>query len=121
MGIRVKITSKAAPFLEPGEQVQVAFAGQTASQWLMLMGVVWFLLINKYRNVVVTDRRILVLDSGKFAQAAPKSVIASLPRATKFGPPTGVLFCKLTVGNESIRVHRRFYGDITQADRLAGL
>ena len=54
------------PFLQPGEQVQVVFGAQTASQYLAALGgVLFFLGLNKYRIFAVTPTRILVLDAGK--------------------------------------------------------
>ena len=90
MAIQDRIAAAAAPFLEPGERVQTAFVAQTASSWWIVLGLLPFLLTNKYRCVVVTDRRILVLDSGKPGLSTkPKSVIRALPRSTRIGPFTG--------------------------------
>ncbi len=80
MALQDRIAAAAAPFLEPGEKAQTAFVTQTASMWLILIGLLPFLLLNKYRCVVVTDRRILVLASGKMASTKPKSMIRALPR-----------------------------------------
>jgi hypothetical protein len=117
MAIRDKIRAKALPQLEPGEQVQAAFAAQTASQYLMVLGVVPFLLTNKYRCVVVTDRRIALFDAGRWSMGNPKSLIASFPRATPLGPASG-LWHTIDLGGQTLRVHKRFHSDITEADRL---
>jgi hypothetical protein len=120
MGIREKITGKAAPFLEPGEQIQAVFAGQTRSQYLIFLGVLPFLLFNNYRNVVATERRILILDSGKLFMGTPRSVVRVLPRATSLGPPTGALWYVTDKTGEKMRIHKRFFKDIQAADALAG-
>ena len=74
MAIRDKIAANSARFLEPGEQIQSVFdPAQTASQYLILIGLLPFILVNKYRCVVATDRRLLVLDAGKLTTTKPKS------------------------------------------------
>jgi|SRR6266700_1617952 len=109
----------ASPYLQPGEQVQAIFAGQTASQWLAaLTGVFVFLGFNRYRIFVVTPARILILDAGKTSMKKARGVVMELPRRTRLGPPTG-LWHKIPAGNESIRVHRRFFKDIETADAVA--
>lgn len=114
--IRDRLKDRAQRFLEPGEQVQVAFAAQTHSQWIILAGLLPFLLLNKYRAIVVTDRRILVIDSGRWAATACKTVIRSLPRATLIGPAAG-LWYKFSSLGETLRVHMRFHRDIGIADQ----
>lgn len=44
-----------------------------------------------------------------------KGVLAELPRATKLGPGTG-MWHVIRVGDEKLRVHRRFFKDIAIAD-----
>ena len=92
MAIRDKIAANSARFLEPGEQIQSVFVAQTASQFLILIGLLPFILVNKYRCVVATDRRLLVLDAGKLTTTKPKSVIRALPRSTRIGPFSGALW-----------------------------
>jgi hypothetical protein len=120
MAIRDKIADKAAPFLEPGEQVQGVLAGQTASQYLIFLGLLPFLLTNRYRCVVATDRRLLLLDSGKMFTTTPKSVVRVLPRSTRIGPPTGAVWYVTSSLGETLRLHRRFFKDIEAIDALAG-
>jgi hypothetical protein len=97
------------------------FGAQTASQWLAaLTGVFVFLGLNRYRIFVVTSQRILVLDAGKASMAKAKGVVTELPRATKLGPGSG-LWHMIPAGNETLRVHRRFFKDIETADaQVAG-
>jgi hypothetical protein len=117
MAIRDKIREGAAAHLEPGEQVQAVFAAQTASQYLLFAGFIPFLLVNKYRCVVVTDRRIALFDAGRWSMAKPKALITSLPRATPLGPASG-LWHALELGGEKLRVHKRFHKDVDEADRM---
>jgi hypothetical protein len=119
MALRDKIRERAQPLLEPGEQVQAVFAAQTASQYLMVLGYVPFLLTNKYRCVVATDRRIVVFDAGRWGMGNPKAIIASLPRSVPLGPAAG-LWHVVELGGERLRVHKRFHKDIAEADRLRG-
>lgn len=100
--------------------MQAVIAAQTASQFLALLGLLPFLLANRYRCVVVTDRRILVLDSGRVATAAPKSIVRVLPRSTRIGPPTGALWYVTGNLGETLRIHKRFHPDIQAADAAAG-
>ena len=82
----------------------------------MLLGVIPFYFINEYRVVAVTDRRIVVFDSGRLTVAKAKSVAYELPRATVLGPGKGRLWHRIETGQETLRVHTRFFKDIAQAD-----
>jgi hypothetical protein len=116
MAVRDTMQASAAPYLQPGETVQAVFGAQTASQWLAaLTGVFVFLGLNRYRIVVVTPSRILVLDAGKASMAKAKGLVTELPRSTTLGPPTG-LWHVIPAGEEKLRVHRRFFKDIEAAD-----
>ena len=118
MAIRDKIKGNAAAQLRPGEQIQSVFVAQTASQYLILVGVVVFLVTNEYYTVVVTDQRIVVCRAGKLSSTAVKSVLRELPRQTILGPTTGLWF-KTSVLGEPVRIHRRWHKDIELADSLA--
>jgi hypothetical protein len=107
--------------LRPGEQIQVVFGAETASaasQALLMFGALGAMLrvfLNKYRMLVVTDQRILVLDTGKWNMTTARGVVAELPRATRLGPATGI-WHKIDTGEEKLRVHRRSFKDIAAAD-----
>ena len=119
MALRDTMQSTSAPYLQPGETIQAIFGAQTASQWLAaLTGVFVFLGLNRYRILVVTPQRIVILDAGKTSMAKAKGVVGELPRATKLGPGTG-LWHVIPAGDESLRVHRRFFKDIETADAQA--
>ncbi len=119
MAIRPKIIRNSQQFLEPGEQIQAVLAAQTASQWLVLLGLVFFFMINNYRCVVATDRRILVLESGKLILGNPKSIKWVLPRYTRIGPASGLIWYRTNALGEVLRIHKRFFKDIAQADAWA--
>jgi hypothetical protein len=117
MALRDTMRDSAAPYLRPGEQLQTVIGAQTASQWLAaLTGFFVFLGFNHYRILAVTPARILVLDAGKTSMKKARGVVTELPRATRLGPGTG-LWHRIPAGQETLRVHRRFFADIEAADR----
>ncbi len=113
MALRDSMRDSAAQYLRPGEPVQAVIGAQTSSQWLAaLAGVFVFLGLNRHRILAVTPNRILVLDAGKSSMKTARDVVTELPR---LGPGTG-LWRRVQVGNENLRVHRRFFKDIESAD-----
>jgi hypothetical protein len=109
----------AAPYLRPGEPVQAVMGAQNTSQWLgVLTGFILLLVINRYRILVVTPARILVLDAGKTSMKKARGVVMELPRSTRLGPGTG-MWHQIPAGNETLRVHRRFFKDLEIADSAA--
>jgi hypothetical protein len=116
MALRDSMLESAAPYLQPGEPVQAVIGAQTASAWVAgLAGVFVFLGLNRYRILVVTPARILVLDAGKVSMKKARGMVAELPRSTRLGPATG-LWHRIPVGQETLRVHRRFFKDVEAAD-----
>jgi hypothetical protein len=119
MALRDTMAESAAQYLRPGEQIQAVIGAQTASQWVAaLTGVFVFLGLNHYRILAVTPNRILVLDAGKTSIKKARGVVMELPRSTKLGPGTG-LWHQIPAGNETLRVHRRFFKDLETADSIA--
>jgi hypothetical protein len=113
--------SSAAQFLQPGEQIQAIIGAQTASQWLAgLTGVFVFLGLNRYRIIAVTPSRIVVLDAGKTSMKTARGVVRELPRTTRLGPGAG-MWHKIPAGDETLRVHRRFYKDLEAADSVTSV
>lgn len=111
--------ASAAPYLQPGEHVQAVVGAQTASQWLAaLSGIFVFLGLNRYRILAVTPTRILVLDAGRSSMKTARGVVMELPRSTRLGPGSG-LWHRIPAGDETLRVHRRFFSDIETADAAA--
>jgi hypothetical protein len=116
MAIRDTMASSSQPFLKPGEQIQAVIGAQTASQYIAaLAGIFFFLGLNRFRIIVATPERILVLDAGKMSVKKARSIITELPRSTRLGPGTG-LWHVIEVNGEKLRVHRRFFKDIEAAD-----
>jgi hypothetical protein len=106
----------AARYLRPGETIQAIFGAQTASGWLAgLTGIFVFLSLNRYRIVVVTQQRILILDTGKASMKKARGVVTELPRSTSLGRGEGIWHV-IPAGREKLRVHRRFFKDLQIAD-----
>jgi hypothetical protein len=116
VALRDQMRNSSAPYLQPGETVQAVFGAQTASQYLAALGGIFvFLGLNRYRIFAVTPDRIVVLDAGKTSMKKARGVVAELPRSTRLGPASGVWHV-IPVGDEKLRVHRRFFKDIQTAD-----
>ena len=116
MALRDSMRESAAQYLRPGEPIQAVIGAQTASQWLAaLTGFFVFLGLNRYRILVVTPARIVVMDAGKTSMKKARGVVTELPRSTRLGPGTG-LWHRVQVGQENLRIHRRFFKDLETAD-----
>jgi hypothetical protein len=116
MALRDQMHDSAAQYLQPGEPIQAVIGAQTASQWLAaLTGIFVFLGFNRYRMIVATPSRIVVLDTGKASMKKARGVVTELPRSTRLGPGTGI-WHRIPAGDETLRVHRRFFKDIEAAD-----
>jgi hypothetical protein len=119
MALRDSMRDSAGEYLRPGEVVQTVFGAQTASQLLAAVtGVFMFLNLNRYRIVVVTSQRVLVLDAGRASMKTAHGLVAELPRRTMLGPPSG-LWHVIPAAGENLHVHRRFFKDIETADTAA--
>ncbi len=77
-----------------------------------------FLGLNRYRIIAVTSTRIVVLDAGKASMAKAFGAVTELPRSTRLGLATGI-WHQIPAGQETLRVHRRFFKDIQTADSVA--
>ena len=117
IAIRERITEHVQPLLETGEQVQAVIPAQTKSGWLGLIGFIWLVFVNRYRPVVVTDRRIAITDSGKWSMSKPTTIVESLPRNIQIGPPQGIWWKCTTLG-QPLYIHKRFHKDVELADSL---
>ncbi|MGD0603006.1 MAG: hypothetical protein ABSA53_05315 [Streptosporangiaceae bacterium] len=119
MALRDSMRESAVQYVRPGETIQAVIGAQTASQWLAaLTGFLVFLGLNHYRILAVTPARILVLDAGKTSMKRARGVVTELPRSTRLGPGTG-MWHQIPAGQETLRVHRRFFKDLEAADTAA--
>jgi hypothetical protein len=116
VALRDTMRSSAAQYLQPDEPIQAVIGAQTASQWLAaLTGIFLFLGLNRYRILAVTPNRIVVLDAGKASMSKARGVVTELPRSTRLGPGSGI-WHQIPAGQETLRVHRRFFKDLDVAD-----
>jgi hypothetical protein len=126
MAIRDEMRESAAGFLQPDEQIQAVISAQTASPWATALFAGGLFdqplrsLFNRYRIVVATSQRLLVLDAGKWFPDKACGVITELPRSTRLGPASG-RWHVIPVTDKKLRVHRQFFKDIEMADSAASL
>src|ERR1700722_4856713 len=114
--LREKLAERAAPYLEPGEQIQSVFLAQSGPSpyWIFLS--MWIVVIaGGYSEIVVTDRAIIVLNCGRLPPSKPKSLRSRGPRNVVLGPPSG-LWAKIQL-DQRYWVHRRFQKDVIAADQ----
>ena len=107
-----------ANILQPGENIQQVFGAQTMSAYIGALSGVMMLLVNGYRVVIVTDKRIIITKSGRFTTTPVKGVVSELPRSFKFGEPGG-LWHKFDANGQTLHVARRFFKDMQAADAAA--
>ena len=114
--LRDKLRNDAAPYLEPAEQVQASFLAARPTAWQGRQDCA----------VVVTDRRILLLDLDFFANPLGlyflthvTGVAGEAPRKTKLGPWSGELHYIRAFGTV-LAVGSSFYMDVKEADLALG-
>ena len=118
MALHDSMRTSVAPFLRPGETVQVVFGyGKEPDDGGPCRGVG-----SEPQPMASADRRgdaerILVLDAGPSGRTATE-VLAELPRSSRLGPPFGALMHVLPLEGERLRVPRRFVKDVKAADSL---
>lgn len=116
MPLRDKLARRAAPYLEPGEQIQVVFLAQSGpSPWWILLSV-WIVIFTAgYRTVVVTDRAIVLLRNGRLLSTFPKALALRGPRVY-LGEPSG-LWGSIQL-DRRYWVHKRFHKDVAAANAM---
>ena len=115
MAIRDKLAQRATPFLEPGEQIQTIFLGQSGASpyWSFLTA--WIVILTAgYATIVLTDRAIVVLRNGRLLGSVAKSPLARLPRQP-MGSPSG-LWGQVHLSGTRYWVHKRFHKDVEAAN-----
>jgi hypothetical protein len=115
MAIRDKLRTNTAAYLQEDEVVEAIFPAQTHSQYLFLISLWLLLILNSYRIVVVTNRRIVVLRGGKMRLTTVKDQLREVPRSTQIGPAKGLWYRFDSLG-ERLYVNTRFHKDIEAAD-----
>lgn len=115
MALRDKLRTRSQPFLDPGEQIQAVWLGQSGpSPWFAALSFWITLIAGHYHVVVATDRAIVVLDSGKLTPAKPKGLRVRGPRNVHLGPCHG-LWGEINL-DQRYYVHKRFHKDVAVAD-----
>ncbi|MGP4025983.1 hypothetical protein [Actinomadura sp. 3N407] len=89
------IAKRAAPHLEPGEQIQTGFIAQTG----------WWIFTAPVATFVATDRAILIVG---------RDGVQRMPRDFRFGEPSG-LYHQIEL-DRTYKVHRQYYPELTAAD-----
>jgi len=115
MGIRDKVRANAATLLQPGEIIQSVIPAQTVSQYFALISIWIIVFKNAYRNIVVTDRRILLCTSGRFRMSPVNEIVGEFPRQLKIGPAHG-LWYRCDAFGDKLYINRRFHNDVAIAD-----
>ena len=88
MALRDKLTARAQPYLEPGEQVQQVFCAYSGpSPYFAFLSSLIILFAGHYHIIVVSDRAVVVLDAGKFRSTFPKRLRIRGPRQVVMGDP----------------------------------
>jgi hypothetical protein len=118
MAIREKLRKNAAALLEPGETIQAVVPAQTVSQYFALVSIWIIVFKNAYRNIVVTDRRILLCSSGRFRLSPVKEILSEYPRQLKIGPAHG-LWYRCDAFGDKLYINKRFFKDVQVADQGA--
>ena len=116
MAFRDVLSTRVAPFLEPGEIPRQTFPAQGGlNPWLAsALGLVGALGLVKRRIVAVTDRDVVVLQANVNG-TKPTKVLTRLPRHTRIGPVKGV-WATTRLGDEKLYVHWKFHKDVRAAD-----
>lgn len=139
--MRSTMREVAASYLKPAEVIRCVFPAQSSPGYATLIanmtapapfpfsvinGVAGlFSMRNRSRIFVVTDQRILVLDAGWAPSSGPldsaavrraAGVIAELPRSTRLGPPSGLVYVIKVNEGEKLRVFEEWFKDVEKAD-----
>jgi len=106
MGVRDRLRKDTARYLEPEEQIQAVFYAKRPSAQA------------NDRAVVATNRRLLLLKLNILGRAT--GLLGEAPRETRLGPCQGIL-TPLRAFDTPLQVSFRFFKDVDEADRAAGL
>ncbi|MEV3855596.1 hypothetical protein AB0J38_14860 [Streptomyces sp. NPDC050095] len=119
MDVHIAMRESVTPFLREDEKLQEVVGAQTHSVYLVYLGFVVFLALNRYRILAFTSQRILVLETGRWNSRKAKGVLGELPRSTRLGKPSGLYHVVRLDDGTKLRVARYFFKDIERADAEA--
>jgi hypothetical protein len=105
MSIRAKLREGAAPYLQADEQIQAVFLAKRLN------------MPANDRSIVATDRRLLLFKLGFLGSTT--GLLEETDRDWQLGPCSGL---KQAIGvfSAELDVSRRFFKDVSEADRAAG-
>jgi hypothetical protein len=114
--LRDKLAARAAPYLEPGEQLQAIFMVRSGPSPYLQILTYWIAIFGgtMYGTVAVTDRAMVIIRNGAFLGTRPKRLHLRGPRNALLGTPTG-LWGKVQL-DQRYWVHKRFHRDVVAAD-----
>jgi hypothetical protein len=113
--LREKLMNGAAPYLEPGEQIQAIFPVRSGPSPYWAILTYWIVIFQGgFRTVVATDRAILILKNGWWSAASFRGVHLRGARNVWLGTPSG-LWGKIQLDTR-YWVHKRFHKDVAQVD-----
>jgi len=115
MGVREKVRENAQKIIQPGETIQAVIPVQTVNPYWSILSYWIIIFSNAYRNVIVTDRRILICGTGRLSTTQVKDILREVPRQTKIGPGEGLWYKTESLG-ETMFINRRYFNDIEVAD-----
>jgi len=106
MAVRDRLRKDASRYLEPDELIQAVFYAKRPEARA------------NDRAVVATNRRLLLLRLNFLGRAI--GMLGEAPRDTRLGPCRGML-SRISAFDAPLQVSFRFFKDVNEADRAAGL
>jgi hypothetical protein len=114
MALRDRLVERIQPLVGPGQSIRHVFLTQSGMSPYSPLGGLIGALLRKYWIVAVTDGEIVVMRASMWRPAAPKAATLRVPRTVL--APSGKLWAKITLGQDTHYVHRRFFKDVLAQD-----
>ena len=95
------------------------FAGQTFNGWWAALSWLIVLFKSSYRAVVVTDKRIAVFNTGRWAMGNAEAAAAQPAPLHPHRRRRGPVVEDATPSGERLYIHKRFHKDVEAADAKA--
>jgi hypothetical protein len=112
---RAYIAERAQRFLPSGTVIRQIFGAQRAFPVPLTLIRVIVTPLMGWRVVAVADDAIYVLDATFWLSWRPTRLLRKLPRATHFGPMSGI-WHSIQLGSEKVWISMRFFDDVTASD-----
>lgn len=114
MALRDKLTTRAQPLLNPGDQIRHIFMLQSGMSPYSPIGGAIGALLRKYWVVAVTDTQLVIMKASVLMPSKPKAVVSAAPRTVI--APDGKIWAKINIAGTQYYLHRRFFGDVRAQD-----